>query len=160
MRLHFAILFFITLNFFFTFQGVEAMPNLKLSKTCVFSKVKARLTLNGKPLKNATVIRRWEWQKLQEDNTKTDVNGEFSFPAVFDSSATELFPVELVIAQGLYVNVDGEEKKFWSNSKRESNENAEYNGRPISLVCELSDEMKTSRENGAIRSTLCLWSSI
>jgi hypothetical protein len=145
------------LSLLFALQGVLAMSFLNPTKTCVFSAVKARLTMNGEPLKGATVIRRWEWQKLQEESTKTDEQGEFTFPAVFESSATRLLPVELVIAQGLYVKLNGEEKKLWSNSKREPKENTEYNGRPISLVCELTHEMKTTRENGAIRSTLCTW---
>lgn len=140
---------------FFALQGVLAMSFLNPTKTCVFSSVKARLTMNGEPLKGVTVIRRWEWHELKEETTQTDAQGNFSFPAVFESSVTRMLPMELVIAQGLYVKVGAEEKKFWSNSKREPKENAEYNGRPISLVCELTHEMKTTRENGAIRSTLC-----
>ncbi len=148
---------FLPLTLLFALQGSLAMSFLNPTKTCVFSAVKARLTMNGQPLKGVTVIRRWEWQKLQEEVTKTDENGEFSFPAAFESSATRLLPIELVVAQGLYVKVNGEEKKFWSNSKREPKENTEYNGRPISLVCELTRDMKTTREGGAIRSTLCDW---
>lgn len=146
------------LTLMFALQGVHAMSFLNPTKTCVFSAVKARLTMNGEPLKGVTVVRRWEWQKLHEESTKTNEQGEFVFPAAFESSVSRLLPVELVIAQGLYVKVDGEERKFWSNSKREPKENAEYNGRPISLVCELTHDMKSTRENGAIMSTLCKWS--
>jgi hypothetical protein len=147
----------ILLTFVFAFQGVSAMSFLNPTKTCVFSAVKARLTLNGEPLKGATVIRRWEWHELKEESTQTDDQGAFAFPAVFESSITRVLPLELVVAQGLYVKVSGKEQKFWSNSKREPKENTEYNGQPISLACELSDEMKTTRENGSIRSTLCRW---
>lgn len=127
------------------------------TKTCVFSAVKAQLTMNGQALKGVTVVRRWEWQTLREDVTKTDDAGFFSFPAVFESSVTRLLPVELVIAQGLYVKIGNEEKKFWSNSKREAKENAEFNGQPISLVCELTHEMKITREFGSMMNTLCSW---
>lgn len=68
-----------------------------------------------------------------------------------------MLPVELVIAQGLYVVVDGEEKKFWSNSKREPGENVEFNGGPISLVCELTNEMRINRDFGSRMNTLCTW---
>jgi hypothetical protein len=137
--------------------GALAMSILNPTKTCVFSAVKARLMMSGAPLEGVTVIRRWEWHELREETTVTDARGNFSFPAAFESSITRMLPMELVVAQGLYVKVGGEEKKFWSNSKRAPQENAEYDGRPISLVCELTHEMKTTRENGSIRSTLCTW---
>ncbi|WP_157209854.1 DUF6795 domain-containing protein [Marinimicrobium agarilyticum] len=44
-------------------------------KTCVFSEVKAHLTHDGEPLKNATVIRRWEWKEQHEQRTQTDGKG-------------------------------------------------------------------------------------
>ena len=139
----------------FALQGSLAMSFPNPTQTCVFSAVKARLALNGQPLKGVTVIRRWEWQKPREEVTETDEHGEFSFPAAFESSVTRLLPIELVVAQGLYVEINGKEKKFWSNLKRDPKENTEYNGQPISLVCELTGDMKTTREGGAIRSTLC-----
>jgi len=131
-----------------------AMP---LTKTCVFSAIKARITFNGEPVKQAKVIRKWEWKELREENTQTDDHGYFEFPAAFESSITRLLPVELVIAQGLYVVVDGEEKKFWSNSKREPDENAEFNGKPIALICDLTDEMQIYRDFGSRMNTLCRW---
>lgn len=138
-------------------QGALAMSLLDVGKTCVFSHVKARLTRNGKPLQKVKVIRRWEWNDLKEDSTTTDDDGNFEFPAVFERSVTRLLPVELVIAQGLYVNVDGKETQFWSNSKREPEENAEFRGKPISLMCELTNEMKIYEDFGSIMRTLCTW---
>lgn len=136
---------------------VSAMPLINPTKACVFSAVKARLTMNGVPLKNVTVIRRWEWRQLKEESTATDENGFFQLPAIFESSITRMLPIELVVAQGLYVIVDGEEKKFWSNSKRMPEENAEFGGRPISLFCELTKEMRITREFGSRMNTLCTW---
>ena len=86
------------------------MAMFDVGKTCVFSQVKAKLTLNGEPVKNTKVIRRWEWNELHEDSTTTDDKGYFEFPVIFEKSASRLLPIELVIAQGLYVIVDGEEK--------------------------------------------------
>jgi len=138
-------------------QGALAMSLFGAGKTCVFSNVKATLTMNGKPLPNAKVIRRWEWQELKEDSTTTDENGHFEFPVVFEKSVTRLLPIELVIGQGLYVIVDGKEQQFWSNSKREPGENAEFNGKPIAMMCELTHEMKYYRDFGSIMGTLCTW---
>jgi hypothetical protein len=143
----------------FTFFSMEAlsMSFFNPGKTCVFSQVKAQLTLNGEPLKNATVIRRWEWNALREEQTQTDHEGYFEFPAIFGSSISRFLPVEIVIAQGLYAIVEGEEMLLWSNSKRTAEENAEFNGRPISLLCELSNEMEINREYGSQMYTLCNW---
>lgn len=138
-------------------QGALAMGIFDAGKTCVFSEVKARLTLNGEPISNVKVIRRWEWNKLQEETTTTDESGYFELPPVFESSMSRMLPIELVIAQGLYVVIDGEEKKFWSNSKREPEENAEFQGSPINLSCELSSEMKIYRDFGSRMRTLCTW---
>jgi len=152
--MRYTILLVITL---ISFQKVEAMSIFDVGKTCVFSVVKARVTKSGEPLKNVRIIRRWEWSSLQEESTITDETGYFEFPAVFEKSASRLLPVELVIAQGLYV-VDGdEEKKIWSNSKREPEENAEFNGRSINLICELTNEMEIYKDFGSRMRTLCSW---
>ena len=140
----------------FSQEGVS-MGIFDAGKTCVFSAVKARLTNNGEPIRGAKVIRRWEWNKLQEEFTTTDENGQFELPAVFESSMSRMLPMELVIAQGLYVAIDGEEKKFWSNSKREPEENAEFQGRSIDLSCEITNESKIYRDFGSRMRTLCTW---
>jgi len=127
-------------------------------RTCVFSAVQARLTKNGVPLKGVTVVRRWEWRHAREDSTTTDEQGRFSFPPVFESSITRLMPIELVIAQALYVKLGSEEQNFWTNSKFSAEEHAEYKGKHMALACELTDEMKVTREFGSIMYTLCVWS--
>ena len=139
------------------FSGAKAMSVLGIGKVCVFSEVKVHVTKNGLPLKNAKIIRRWEWNKLKEDATTTDENGVFEFAAVFESSISRLLPMELVIAQGLYIVENGEEKKIWSNSKREPEENAEFGGKPFALNCETTNEMKIYRDYGSIMRTLCTW---
>jgi len=141
----------------FVYQKVEAMSIFDVGKTCVFSEVKAKLTRNGEPLKNTKVIRRWEWNELKEDVTTTDEQGYFEFPAVFEKSITRMLPVELVIAQGLYVEESDGETKIWSNSKREPEENAEFDGRPIEMKCEMTNDMEIHKEFGSRMRTLCTW---
>ncbi|UZJ45655.1 DUF4198 domain-containing protein [Marinimicrobium sp. C6131] len=132
------------------------MSLFDIGKVCVFSEFKARVTVNGEPLKNAVVIRRWEWLEPQQDRTTTDENGYFTFPAAFERSImNRALPIELVIAQGIYVETEGEVKKIWSNSKREPEENAELGGQPINLSCELTNDMKITRQYGSIMNTLC-----
>lgn len=136
----------------------KAMSLFDVGKTCVFSEVKVRLFKDGEPLKNVKVIRRWEWNELKEDSTVSDDSGYFEFPAVFEKSVSRLLPMELVIAQGLYVVENGEEQKIWSNSKREPEENAEFDGKAIDLVCEMTNEMKIYKDFGSRMRTLCTWS--
>lgn len=136
----------------------EALPmSPNPMKTCVFSAVQARLTRNGEPLKGVKVIRRWKWHTLREESTQTDAQGRFAFAAVFESSVTRLLPMELVVAQGMFVVIDGAERQFWANAKREPEENAELGGRPLVLACEMTKEMKLTESFGTLLSTVCTW---
>lgn len=124
-------------------------------KTCVFSAVRARLVVAGEPVKGATVIRRWNWQKPREDKVITDEEGYFRFPAVFEYSILRLLPAEIVIGQGLYVVLEEGETMFWSNARRDSEENTEYQGHPIDMLCDLVEEEVLIEESGAKMVTLC-----
>ena len=115
---------------------------LGLGKTCVFSSVKARLLLNGKPAAYAKVRREWNWNKPNSDEGTTDEQGYVMFPAVFESSMSRLLPIEIAISQRLLVEVNGDFKEFWLNDKREPGENEEYYGAPFDVVCELTDAAK------------------
>lgn len=128
---------------------------LGVGKTCVFSSVKIQILKNGKPVKNAQVIRRWEWNKPGEDKALTDDHGNFSLPAVYESSVSRLLPIELVISQSIYVVDDGEEKRIWLNPKRDPEENSEYAGKSIDLVCELSEENVLVEDYGSLMVTMC-----
>ena len=56
----------VSLTLFYSISSIttpseaHAMAFLSISKTCVFSEVKAVLTRDGEPLKNVEVIRKWE----------------------------------------------------------------------------------------------------
>lgn len=125
------------------------------TKTCVFSEVKARLTLNGEPLKGIKVTRQWEWHKRQSDEAITDAEGYVTFPVVYESSVTRLLPAEIVIGQQLSVILNGEEKIFWSNAKREPKPNSEYGGSSFNVMCELTAEEVVIRDFGSLMLTMC-----
>ena len=63
------------------FVGANAMS--KNNKTCLFSAISGTITLNGKPVANAR-IKRVSDERI--DESKTDENGYFSMPSVFDTS--------------------------------------------------------------------------
>jgi len=136
-------------------QKVEAMSIFGVGKTCVFSEVKVRLLLDGKPVSDAKVTRKWDWNNKNSDQKITDKSGLVSFPAVFESSVSRLLPMELVIGQQLSVELNGEEKIFWTNSKREPEENAEYGGSPFIAECELSNEEELVEDYGSLMVTMC-----
>lgn len=121
---------------------------LGIGKTCVFSAVKARLLLNGKPVANTKVRREWNWNKPRSDESMTDEQGYVTFPAVFESSVSRLLPIEIVISQLLSVEINGKKHDFWISSKRNPEENSEYGGNKIDLTCELTDEEKLIEDYG------------
>lgn len=146
---------FIPFIFILISLEVSAMSFFNPTKTCVFSEVKARLVLDGKPVANAKVIRQWEWNKRKSDEAMTDASGYVSFPAVYESSAARLLPTELVVGQQLSVLIAGEEKIFWSNSKRKPEENSEYGGNQFRISCELSEEEVVIKDYGSLMLTMC-----
>lgn len=148
-------LFVTTILLIFATQGVSAMSRFNPTKTCVFSEVRARLTLNGEPIRNTEVTRQWEWHKRKSDSAFTDDDGYVYFPAVFESSITRLLPAEIVIGQRLSIEVDGEEFKFWQNSKREPQENSEYGGKSFNVSCEITEDKVLIEDYGSMMATMC-----
>lgn len=134
---------------------MEAMSVLDIGKTCVFSEVKVRLLLDGKSIARAKVTRQWDWNKQSYDHSLTDEQGRVSFPAVFESSVSRLLPMELVIGQQLSVQINGEEKVFWTNSKREPEVNTEYGGAPFIAECELQNDEVLIENYGSLMVTMC-----
>lgn len=124
-------------------------------KSCVFSEVTVKVLKDGKPVQNAKVLRQWEWNKEKSDQTSTDNQGVAHFPAVFESSVSRLLPTEFVVGQQLSVWVDGEEQVFFTNSKREPDENSEFGGAPFKAVCELTDEEVLIEDYGSLMVSKC-----
>jgi len=131
------------------------MSMLNPTKTCVFSEVKARLTLDGAPLKNVKVIRRWEWHKPKHDEATTDANGYVTFPSIYESSITRLLPAEIVIGQQLSVELAGEDRVFWTSAKREAQKNSEYGGADFNVSCELNNEEVLIEDYRSMIVTMC-----
>lgn len=146
---------FIPFLFFLISLEASAMSFFNPTKTCVFSEVKARLVLDGKPVVGAKVTRQWNWNKKKTDESVTDENGYVHFPAVYESSVARLLPAELVVGQQLSIEINGMQKVFWTNGKREPEENAEYGGNPFSVVCNLNEEDVLIEDYGSLMVTMC-----
>jgi len=146
------IILALTLTFF---SKVESMSLFGVGKTCVFSSVSVQLLQNGKPVTNAKVIRNWDWNQPESDESVTNDDGYVTFPAVFESSISRLLPIEIVITQRLSVEINGEEKIIWTNAKRKADENSEYGGAKFDVSCELTDEEVLIKDYGSLMLTVC-----
>lgn len=140
----------------FSSVGV-AMSIFDAGKAYLFSEVSGVVTHDGQIVTGAKVIRKYELNKLVEEETTTDEKGRFSFPAVRGRSISQVFPAEFVAAQKILVEHGGEEVDIWSNSKRSPEKNSELGGNALEFTCELTDERKLYREFGAILFTRCKW---
>lgn len=128
-----------------------------LGKVCLFSGISGVITLNGKPVANAKLVRTADRDGVMTDETTTDVNGYFSMPAVFERTITKYLPQEFVAAQKIFVYVDGMKYKMWSGVKRKPFENAESRGEPLVVKCELSSDEKFKQVDNSPIFSLCEW---
>ncbi len=125
------------------------------------SPFEARITFQGKPAVGARIKRVIKWQSDigEEDYTETDEQGYFSLPAVKDNWR-QLLPAEFVVYQDVIVDFDGKEYKIWIHSKREEQEWAELGGQPVSMRCELTDEIRRVEVERGLLGTSCHWDSV
>ncbi|WP_226664463.1 transthyretin-like family protein [Microbulbifer aggregans] len=145
--------------FLLTFIPVygNTMSILDAGKAYFFSPVTGTLTKDEKPVTNAKIIRRWEHESLEQDETSTDENGNFTFPEVRRRTLVQMLPAEFVVAQQIAVVQGDEEIVIWSNSKRDSGKNSELGGKDLDLYCDLDNEEAMYRDFGAALFTKCTW---
>ncbi|MCQ3830009.1 hypothetical protein HXX02_11175 [Microbulbifer elongatus] len=99
----------------------------------------------------------YRFSEKKKDETTTDENGYFEFPARFERHAVNILPQEFVAGQEITVTVDDQEVEIWSGIKRNRDENAEARGAPLSLLCELENETKLIHVNNQPFFTRCIW---
>jgi hypothetical protein len=128
-------------------------------KQCLFSKMTGVVNLNGKPVANVRLVRTINYNKDIVDETVTDENGNFEFPAVFRNNyAGKILPMEFVASQLIIAHHEGKEYEMWSGVKRKPEENAESRGKPLVVSCELGLEEKYHIwVNNSPISSLCKW---
>jgi hypothetical protein len=136
-----------------TTEPVMAFPG----SAYLFSSVDGVVTLAGKPLENAVVVRRYQYRGEHRDEGKTDASGRFSFPAVRRWDLSWLLPAEFLVPQNMVVVHQGQEYLIWSNTRRTRQDRAELGGLPLIIRCELTDEIRVHKEFGSILRTQCSW---
>lgn len=110
-------------------------------RVCLFSGISGIITLEGKPVANARVLRSADRDGVKKDETTTDENGYFELPPMYERTVTKLLPMEFAVMQRIYVEYDQQDYEVWRSVKRSPAENTESKGKPLSVACELSSEL-------------------
>jgi len=119
-------------------------------KVCLFSEVKGVVTLEGKPVSGAKIVRTAEINnKVYTDKTMTDENGKFHFDAMYTHSINKvMFIIEPVIPQTMIISHAENVYIGWSTVKRDYEVNTEFkDNKEIILSCELIDEKSKKEQN-------------
>ena len=135
------------------------MSIMDAGKVCLFSKISGVVTLNGKPVVNAQLTRTASLSKNRTDTARTDENGYFEMPSVFERTITKFLPQEFVAKQVIEVNYDNHQYDIWSGVKRTPEENAESKGQPLQVSCELSSDKTLKQVNNNPIISRCTWAA-
>jgi hypothetical protein len=143
---------------------VGAMGLFDFMKVCLFSEVKGVVTLEGKPVVRAELVRTAKiGEKTHADRTTTDENGRFQFPAMYTHSVYKIAPVEPYIDQKIKILADGKEFLAWNVDKRNYDLDGELrhydsgvqvNVKP-NIRCELSTEERGKRFGARVLWGVC-----
>lgn len=146
---------FIPLLLFIFSVGVSAVS----IKQCLFSEMTGIVNFEGKPAPGVKLVRMVDYDKKQYDETVTDENGSFHFPAVFRTSILSKFlPMEFVVGQQIIAHKDDKEYEIWVGVKRKPEENAESRGKPLIVDCELTlPKQPFITVDGSPISSRCTW---
>ena len=134
-----------------------AMAISDVGKVCLFSAISGVITLDGKPVANARLVRIVKKEGAKTDETTTDEKGYFQFPPVFDRTITKFLPMEFVVSQVIDLHHQGMKYELWNGVKRNPDENTESRGLPLIVQCELNQERMFKEVNGSPIISLCKW---
>jgi len=137
--------------------GISAMGMSDLGKVCLFSEISGVITLEGKPVANARLVRIGDRDGAKSDEATTDANGNFRFPAMFERTAAKYLPQEFVVQQQIQAHFQGKEYAMWAGVKRTPEENTESRGKPLVVKCELNSATNSITVNRSVFITLCTW---
>lgn len=112
---------------------------------------------DGQPAAGIRLVRSWDWawRNLQgQDETTTDENGAFRFPAVTGRSLTaRLLPHEPSIRQRIIAHHASGTVEIWLARKGNYDDNGELRGRPLRVLCDLGNP---PGDNQRLFASLCV----
>jgi hypothetical protein len=110
----------------------------------LFSNVHGVVLERGKPVPGALVTRYFNFGLTDEsktDTTRTDSNGVFTFPQIGRLSLlASIVPAQPDVPQKISITHGGKEYLAWLFTKKNYDANGELRGKPIDMVCELTNE--------------------
>ena len=134
-----------------------AMSITDIGKVCLFSNMAGVIKLNGRPVSNAKLVRTVDLSGPEVDETMTDDQGNFKFPAIFKRTLSKHLPQEFSSSQLIVVHYQGKEYPLWSAVKRKPEEDSESKGKPLIVACELNNEEKMIKVNNSPIFSVCTW---
>ena len=148
-------IFFVSLILLTFSYGVYAMG----IKQCLFSEMTGVVSFEGKPAAGVKLVRLVELNKELYDETVTDAQGNFHFPAIYQSSILrKILPMEFVVLQDITAHFKGKEYEVWHSVKRSPEVNTESKGKPLVVECDLSQaEAEAITIDGVTIFSRCNW---
>ena len=127
----------------------------------MFSEVNAMVTLHGKPVVGAEIVRTSNEldSTVYTEKTITDAQGRFHFDALWVFSLRNFIPAEPMIKQHINIYYQGQEYMGWLAVKGNYGHNDELDDdKPLRFTCELSEEpsIKYQEVAGNIKG-ICKW---
>lgn len=133
------------------------MSLAEVGRVCLFSAISGTITLDGKPVANARLVRTGDREGAKVDETVTDENGYFAFLPMYERTITKFLPQEFVASQLIIVHHNGKQYAMWSGVKRKKEENTEARGQPLVVTCELNQDENLKIVEGSPIHSLCSW---
>lgn len=147
----------IMMSVYFSAVGVYAMSLGDVGRVCLFSSISGTITLDGKPVVNARLVRTSDRDGPRVDETFTNEEGYFEFPAMYERTITKFLPMEFVASQKIIAHYQDREYEMWSSIKRKREENSEAKGNRLVVTCDLGWDQKLIVVNGSPIHSLCIW---
>lgn len=151
--------FWVVLCLLISTTQVSAMSLFDFMKVCVFTDVSGVVTLEGKPVAGARIVRTatlvFNGKKFK-DETTTDAEGRFQLGAIYARTINKVLPSEDFVDQKVVIYYQDKEYPAWELRKW----NYDYNGElnrissevihnlkiiPFALACELTDRVRITK---------------
>lgn len=121
-----------------TTDGVAMATN---SQMILFSHVEGVVTRDGEPVAGAEIVQKVLYKTEDEVpavSLTTGADGKFEFDEISRKAPRRWLPGEITITQSIVIHHDGQQYEGWHHGKKGFEANAELEGRPLRLVCELT----------------------
>ncbi|GLQ97849.1 carboxypeptidase-like regulatory domain-containing protein [Dyella mobilis] len=108
----------------------------------LFSEVRGTVLIDGRPVQGAELVETaaWSGNKRALQRTVTDENGAFSLPAIkHPAGLRRIITAAPTVWQEIFINYQGVQYVAWKYGKLNYDINGELDGRPINLLCELTN---------------------